>query len=114
MAYRLDLAAKFHALLQGSSAALDSLTIIPSTLVEPSRASLRANLGITETYKFIPPLLRGLQLTNYRGQLLQIETEGKTIKLKAELYELNVYGDSHRDAPIVSRCLTLSTDLDKG
>jgi len=45
-------------------------------------------------------------------QLLQTETEGKSIK--AELYKLNVYGDSRRDVSTASHYLTLSTHLDKG
>ena len=45
-------------------------------------------------------------------QLLQTEMEGKSIK--AELYKLNVYGDSLRDVSTVSHCLTLPSHLDKG
>jgi len=38
-------------------------------------------------------------------QLLQSETENKHIK--AELYKLNVYGNSRYDVPPMSSCLTL-------
>jgi hypothetical protein len=39
-------------------------------------------------------------------QLLQGETE--KMYIRAELYKLNIYGDSRHDAPLVSSCPTLT------